>query len=200
MINLAILISGRGSNMMAIHQAIQSGKLDAKIQLVLSNTAKAAGLEYTQREGIPTAILEKEANESRASYDDRLTREIEKHPIDYICLAGFMRILSKGFVDYFHHRILNIHPSLLPAFPGLDAQKQALEAEVTTSGCTVHFVDEGCDTGPIIDQRVVPVLPEDDEVSLSERILREEHQLYSFCLQKLAEGKVNIEGNKVILK
>ncbi len=201
MLNLVILISGRGSNMQAIHRAILEGKLSVKISLILSNNPQAAGLTYAREHKIPTAVVEKMPGESRDDFDGRVIEKIESVPVDIIALAGYMRILSKKFVERFKNKIVNIHPALLPAFPGLHAQRQALEAGASQSGCTVHFVDEGCDTGPIIDQRVVEVKPGDTEESLSARILEQEHQLYSECLQLIAEGRIKVEGKKVrILK
>ncbi len=196
-LKLAILLSGRGSNMQAIHRSIKDGLLDAKITVVISDRSEAPGLAYAQAEGLLTQLVLKEKGEDRESYDQRLIATIESEGCDYIALAGFMRLLSPKFIGHFRNRIVNIHPSLLPSFPGMHAQRQALEAGVRFSGCTVHFVDEGCDTGPILDQRVVAVLPEDTEESLSARILEQEHQLYSACLQKIAEGKVRVEGHKV---
>lgn len=199
-LKLAILISGRGSNMQAIHRAIREGRLNAEIVAVLSDQAGAAGLAYAEGEGLLTAVVEKQKGESREDYDRRLIAKIEESSPQIVALAGFMRLLSSLFIRHFQDRIVNIHPSLLPSFPGLHAQRQALDAGVRFSGCTVHFVDEGCDSGPIIDQRVVRVLPEDDEAALSDRILAEEHDLYSSCLQKIAEGKVKVEGRRVFLR
>ena len=199
-LSLAILISGRGSNMRAIHRAIVEGRLDARISAVISDQSDAAGLAYAEGEGLLTAVVAKQKGESREDYDRRLIAKIEENRPRIVALAGFMRLLSPLFIAHFQDRIVNIHPSLLPSFPGLHAQRQALEAGVRFSGCTVHFVDDGCDSGPIIDQRVVRVLPEDDEKSLSDRILAEEHQLYSSCLQKIAEGKVRVEGRRVFLR
>lgn len=198
-LKLAILISGRGSNMQAIHRAIKEGRLDATIAAVISDQPAAPGLAYAQAEGLLTHVVEKQKGEDREAFDRRLIAKLEEDPPQIVALAGYMRLLSPGFIRHFQQKIVNIHPSLLPAFPGLHAQRQALEAGVRYSGCTVHFVDEGCDTGPIIDQRVVAVLPEDTEETLAERILEQEHQLYSACLQKIAEGKVKVEGRKVIL-
>ncbi|MCE9625792.1 MAG: phosphoribosylglycinamide formyltransferase [Deltaproteobacteria bacterium] len=189
-LKIAILLSGRGSNMQAIHRAIKEGRLDAKITAILSDQPEAAGLAYAQAEGILTHVVERQNGEDREAYDRRLISKIDEGSAQLVVLAGFMRLLSPAFIRHFPNRIVNIHPSLLPAFPGLHAQRQALEAGVRFSGCTVHFVDEGCDTGPIIDQRVVGVSREDTEASLSARILEQEHQLYPECLQKIAEGKI----------
>jgi phosphoribosylglycinamide formyltransferase-1 len=188
--NLAILISGRGSNMQAIHRAIQEGRLQARLALILSDNPSAAGLDYARRHGIPTEVVERAKGETREAHDQRMLEKLRAHAADFIALAGYMRLLSGEFIRAFAGRIVNIHPSLLPAFPGLHAQRQALEAGEKSAGCTVHFVDEGCDTGPIIAQRVVPILPEDTEETLSARILEQEHQLYPACLQEIAEGRV----------
>ena len=195
-LSLAILISGRGSNMRAIHQAIQGKKLDARIALLLSDQENAAGIAYAKQHGLPTAVLPKHPGEKRVEYDRRMIQEIETRGVDFVVLAGFMRLLSPEFVKFYEGRLINIHPSLLPKYPGLSAQRQALEAGEKISGCTVHFVDEGCDSGPIIAQRKVPVLPGDDEHSLSERILEQEHQLYPEVLQRFAEGKIKIPRSK----
>jgi phosphoribosylglycinamide formyltransferase 1 len=196
-LNLVVLISGRGSNMQAIHQAILNGKLRAHISSIISDNPKAPGLVYARSQGIPTFVVEKQPGDNREDLDQRLIQLIESQPVDIIVLAGYMRILSKGFIERFKNKIVNMHPALLPNFPGLHAQRQALQAGVRQSGCTVHFVDEGCDTGPIIDQRIVEVRPDDTEETLSERILKEEHQLYPTCLQMISEGRVKVEGRKV---
>ncbi len=196
-LNLAILISGRCSNFKAIHRAILEGRLDAKITLVLSDNPQALGLEYARAQGLPVEVVEKFQDERREAFNRRILERIRNYPIDWIALAGYMRILGSEIIRAYPNRIINIHPSLLPAFPGLHAQRQALESGVGSSGCTVHLVDEGCDTGPILERREVPVLPGDTEESLSERILEQEHQLYSHCLQLIAEGRVRIEGSRV---
>lgn len=187
---LAILISGRGSNMQAIHRAIQTGKLDAEIAVVISNRADAVGLQYAREHGLTAEILSAQKNETRQAYDKRLKSRIDHYQVDLIVLAGFMRILSADFIQAFPYKIINIHPSLLPAFPGLHVHEQVLKSGARYSGCTVHFVDEGCDTGPIIDQRVVPVLPGDTPGSLADRVLEQEHQLYADCIQKIATGQL----------
>ena len=200
LLKLAILISGRGSNMQAIHRSILQGTLQAQISLIISNRPEAAGLNYAKEQDIPCQVILKEKNESRTEYDQKLIRAIDGAEADLVVLAGYMRLLSPEFVQHYYGRLVNIHPSLLPAFPGLDAQKQALESGVPQSGCTVHFVDEGCDSGPIIAQRRVPVKPDDTEASLSDRILKEEHHLFSECLQLFAEGRVRLDGRNVIIK
>lgn len=197
-LKLAILISGRGSNMQAIHRSIIAGRLDAEIVVVLSDQPKAPGLDYAREHQLPYKVIEKKPGEKRAEFDQRLMTAIDAQGADLVALAGYMRLLSPEFVRHYAGKLINIHPSLLPKFPGLHAQRQALEAGATESGCTVHFVDEGCDTGPIIAQRKVPVLPTDDEASLAARILAEEHRLYSECLQLIAQEKVRLEGRQVV--
>jgi phosphoribosylglycinamide formyltransferase-1 len=175
---LGILLSGRGSNFLAIADSIAAGRLDAEIAVVISNRADAPGIAAARERGFH-AIIVPSGGLPRAAYDQLLIAELEKARVDLVCLAGYMRLLSPSFVRRFHGRILNIHPSLLPSFAGLDAQKQALDHGVKFSGCTVHFVDEGLDSGPIIQQAVVPVLEGDTVHSLAVRILKEEHRIYS---------------------
>src|SRR5579871_4789832 len=171
---LGILISGRGSNFEAIANAIARRKLDAEIAIVISNRANAGGLEIARERGIPMRVIESRGME-REAYDKLVIEELRTHEVDLVCLAGFMRLLSADFIRAFPNRVLNIHPSLLPAFAGLDAQRQALEYGVRITGCTVHFVDEFLDSGPIIVQSAVPVLDDDTVESLSARILLQEH-------------------------
>ncbi|HXP83983.1 MAG TPA: phosphoribosylglycinamide formyltransferase [Bryobacteraceae bacterium] len=195
---LGILISGRGSNMAAIAEAIADGRLpDAEIAVVLSNRADAPGLEWARAHGllavaIPSRGLDREA------YDRRVLDELRAHTVDLVCLAGYLRMISGHFVREYAGRILNIHPSLLPAFPGLDAQHQALEHGVKVSGCTVHFVDQGLDSGPIILQAVVPVRDDDTAESLSARILKEEHRLYPQAIALVLAGRYRVEGRRVM--
>ncbi len=194
---LAILLSGRGSNFEAIADSIQQGRLPARIEVVVSNLSSAAGLERARRRGLKTLILPSRGV-AREDYDRSLVYELKRHRVDLICLAGFMRILSPLFVRSFPNRILNIHPSLLPAFPGLRPQRQALEYGVRFSGCTVHFVDEGVDSGPILLQAAVPVLESDDEESLAARILAEEHRLYPRAIEMLVRNEVRLDGRRVV--
>ena len=194
---LAILLSGRGSNFEAIADSIQQGRLPARIEVVVSNLSSAAGLERARRRGLKTLILPSRGV-AREDYDRSLVYELKRHRVDLVCLAGFMRILSPLFVRSFPNRILNIHPSLLPAFPGLRPQRQALEYGVRFSGCTVHFVDEGVDSGPILLQAAVPVLESDDEESLAARILAEEHRLYPRAIGMLVRNDVRLEGRRVV--
>jgi phosphoribosylglycinamide formyltransferase 1 len=174
---LAILLSGRGSNFQAIHRAIVDGKLEAEIACVISNVPDAPGIEYARANGLPAHAL-KSKGVPREEFDQQVKRIIDESRVDLICLAGYMRLLSPGFIQAYAGKILNIHPSLLPSFPGLHAQRQALEHGVKITGCTVHLVDEGLDTGPILAQTAVQVLEGDTEETLSGRILAEEHRLY----------------------
>ncbi|MBK9170291.1 MAG: phosphoribosylglycinamide formyltransferase [Bryobacterales bacterium] len=195
---LAILLSGRGSNFQAIAANCRSGALAAEIGLVISNRADAAGLEWARSQGLPAVCLPSKGLD-RDLYDQQVATEIRKANIDLVCLAGYMRILSAAFVREFAGRILNIHPSLLPAFPGLDAQKQALDYGAKMTGCTVHFVDEGLDSGPVVLQKAVPVLDDDSVGTLSARILAEEHRLYSEAIRIVLDGRYRLEGRRVIL-
>ncbi len=194
---LGILISGRGSNFEAIADSIAAGKLPAEIAVVISNRPDARGLETARRRGLNAVCIPSKGMD-RQQYDSMVVDELRKNQVDIVCLAGFMRLLSATMIRAFPNRILNIHPSLLPSFPGLDAQAQAVEHGVRVSGCTVHFVDEDLDAGPIIIQTAVPVLDEDDAHSLSERILNEEHRAYSEALRIVISGNYRIEGRRVI--
>ena len=193
---LGVLLSGRGSNFSAIAENVLAGKLQCEIGCVISNVASAPGLERARQWGLNACFLDPKGKE-RVAFDAEVMATLRSHAVDYVCLAGYMRLLSEEFVNAFPNRILNIHPSLLPAFPGLNAQRQALKYGVRYSGCTVHFVDAGLDTGPIILQAVVPVLADDDEESLSARILKEEHQIYSEAIRLISEGKVQTEARQV---
>lgn len=194
---LAILLSGRGSNFEAIADSIRQGRLPARIEVVVSNLASAAGLEKARTRGLKTLVIPSRGV-PREDYDRSLVYELRRHRVELVCLAGFMRILGPVFVRAFPNRILNIHPSLLPAFPGLHPQRQALEYGVRFSGCTVHLVDEGVDSGPILLQAAVPVLESDDEESLAARILAEEHRLYPQAIGMLVRGEVRLEGRRVV--
>jgi len=188
MLNIGVLISGRGSNLQAIIDACEAGDVPARVSLVISNKADAYGLERAKKHNIPTAVLTSESE---------IVRELEKHDVGLVCLAGYMKIVGKALLRKYFGKIINIHPSLLPAFPGLHGQKQAFDYGVKFSGVTVHFVDEGCDTGPIILQAAVPVLDDDTEETLSARILTLEHKLYPQAVKLFAEGKLRVEGRKV---
>jgi phosphoribosylglycinamide formyltransferase-1 len=193
---LGILISGRGSNFLAIADAIAHHRLDAEIAVVISNRAEAPGIAAAQERGLHASVLPSKSLD-RDAYDRQLIDELRNSHVDLVCLAGYMRILGGHFIREFHQRILNIHPSLLPAFPGLDAQHQAVEHGVKFSGCTVHFVEEGLDSGPIVSQAVVPVLADDTPESLSARILEEEHRIYPQAIGLILSGKYRIEGRRV---
>jgi phosphoribosylglycinamide formyltransferase-1 len=198
-IKLGVLVSGRGSNLQAIIDNIQAGRLSAEIAVVISDQPDAFSLERARKHNIPAVFISaKGYKEKREDYDALLVKELQKHGVELVCLAGFMRIITPVLLKAFPLRILNIHPALLPAFPGLHVQKAALEHGVKFSGCTVHFVDENMDTGPIIIQAVVPVLDNDTEDSLSARILEQEHKIYSRAIQLYAEGKLRIEGRRVL--
>ena len=194
---LAILLSGRGSNFLAIADAIVQKRLNAKIGVVISNRPEAPGLLAAEERGLNAVCLPSKGLD-REVYDRQIIAEIEKNNIDLICLAGYMRILSGHFIRAFPMKILNIHPSLLPAFAGLDAQHQAWEHGVKIAGCTVHFVDEGLDSGPIVAQASVPVLDSDTAETLSARILKEEHRLYAEAIATVLSGKFRVEGRRVI--
>jgi phosphoribosylglycinamide formyltransferase-1 len=197
-VRIGILVSGRGSNLQAIIDNIGSGKLSAEVAVVISDQAGAYSLERAQKHHIPAIhISAKGYKGKRDEYDALLVTELQKHGAELVCLAGFMRIITPTLLKAFPNRVLNIHPALLPAFPGLHVQKAALEHGVKFSGCTVHFVDAGMDTGPIIIQAVVPILDSDTEDSLSARILTQEHRIYSRAIQLYAEGKLKIEGRRV---
>jgi len=197
---LAVLVSGRGSNLQAIIDNIEKGTLSAELAVVISDQADAYALERARKHNIPAVhVSAKGFKGKRDDYDALLVKELRKRNVELICLAGFMRIITPTLIKAFPNRILNIHPSLLPAFPGLHVQKKAIDHGAKFSGCTVHFVDEGMDTGPIIIQAVVPVLDNDTEDSLSERILKQEHKIYSRAIQLFAEGKLKVEGRRVIL-
>jgi phosphoribosylglycinamide formyltransferase-1 len=194
---LGILLSGRGSNFLAIADSIDAGCIpNAEIAVVISNKEDAPGIAAAEKRGLDARVILSKGK-TREQHDAEMIQALREKYVDLICLAGYMRLLSPEFIRAFPHKILNIHPSLLPAFPGLDAQKQALEYGVKVSGCTVHFVDEALDHGPIILQKTVPVLPDDDEHSLSERILKEEHKAYSEAVAMVLGGSVKIEGRHV---
>jgi len=195
---LGILLSGRGSNFEAIADNVAAGKIPAEIAIVISNRPEARGLQIARERGIPAMCIPSKGLD-RETYDRMVVAELKKRQVDLVCLAGFMRILSPYFIREFPYRILNIHPSLLPAFPGLEAQRQAWEHGVKITGCTVHFVDEGLDSGPIILQAAVPVLNDDTVETLSARILKEEHRIYSEAINIVLSGRYRIEGRRVIL-
>ena len=194
---IGILLSGRGSNFEAIARQIDEGNLNAEIAAVVSNVQSAPGLQRARERGFDVYSVNSKGL-SREAFDRQVIEILEEKKVELVCLAGFMRLLSPSFIQTFRDRILNIHPSLLPAFPGLDAQRQALEYGVKVSGCTVHFVDEGLDSGPIILQAVVPVLDGDTEESLSARILEQEHQIYPKAIQQVLDGQIRIDGRRAL--
>jgi phosphoribosylglycinamide formyltransferase-1 len=195
---IAVLLSGRGSNFEAIADNVASGKIpNAEIAIVISNREAAPGIEKARARGIETRVIPSKGLQ-REEYDRQVVAILKEKQADLVCLAGFMRLLSPYFVNEFRNRILNIHPALLPAFPGLEGQRQALEHGVKVTGCSVHFVDENLDAGPIIIQAVVPVENDDTVESLSERILKEEHRIYSEAVRIVLEGRCRIEGRRVL--
>ena len=195
---IGVLLSGRGSNFVALADSVDSGRIpDSEIAIVLSNREGAAGIERAKERGLPTRVISSKGLE-RETYDRQVVAALQEANVDLICLAGYMRLLSPYFVAAFPNRILNIHPSLLPSFPGLESQRQALEYGVKFAGCTVHFVDENLDAGPIVLQAVVPVKDEDTDASLSERILTEEHRIYSEAVKIILEGNFKIVGRRVV--
>ena len=195
---IGVLLSGRGSNFEALADSISAGRIPhAEIAIVVSNREGAPGIDRARARGLATRVIPSKGLE-REPYDRRVVAALHEANVDLICLAGYMRLLSPYFVAAFPQRILNIHPSLLPSFPGLESQKQALDYGVRFAGCTVHFVDENLDAGPIVLQAVVPVEDEDTEETLSARILKEEHRIYSQAVKIVLEGKFKIEGRRVI--
>ena len=197
--NLGILLSGRGSNFEAIAANVSTGRIpNAQIAIVISNKPDAGGLEIARRLGLTTLVIPSKGKE-REDHGHEVVAALKKHKVDLICLAGYMRLLSPWFVQQFPHRILNIHPSLLPAFPGLEAQEQAYAYGVKVTGCTVHFVDEELDHGAIIVQKAIPVLDSDDEQTLSARILEQEHIAYSEAINIVLSGKYEVVGRKLMM-
>ncbi len=199
-VNLGVLISGFGSNLQAIIDAIERRELKAHVKVVISNRADAGGLERARRHGIDTLVIEHRRFPNREAFDREVLAALQAHDVELVILAGFMRILSPVMVRAFPNRIMNIHPALLPSFPGLHVQKAAIEHGVRFSGCTVFFVAEGMDDGPIIIQAVVPVCPEDTEQELAERILAQEHRIYPRAIQLYQEGRLEVRGRKVYVK
>src|SRR6266508_5438416 len=196
---IGVLISGGGTNLQSIIDAVEAKKLDAKIELVLSNKPDAYGLVRARNHGLPVEVLEHRDFASREAYDQAVVDRLRARGVELVALAGFMRLLSPVFVKAYSNRIMNIHPALLPAFPGLHVQKKAVEHGVRFSGCTVHFVNEECDEGPIIIQAVLPVYPDDNEETLTARILIQEHRIYPRAIQLCAEGRLHIVGRRVLV-
>jgi phosphoribosylglycinamide formyltransferase-1 len=199
MINVGVLISGRGSNLQAIIDAAEKGEIPVKVGVVISNNPAAFGLERARKHKIPAIVIDNRKFQDKNTYELEIVKVMQEYKVDLACLAGYMRIVGKVLLEHYKGKMLNIHPALLPSFPGLNAQRQALEHGAKVSGVTVHFVDEGCDTGPIIIQTAVPVLENDTEEALSARILEQEHQAYPRAIKLFAEGKLKIEGRRVKL-
>jgi phosphoribosylglycinamide formyltransferase 1 len=196
---IGVLISGTGTNLQAIIDAIEAQTLDAKIEVVLSNKADAYGLIRAEKHNLFTAVLDHKSFSNREAYDQEVMEILRTRGVELVVLAGFMRLLSPVFIKAYANRIMNIHPALLPAFPGLNVQRKALEHGVRFSGCTVHFVNDECDDGPIIIQAVVPVFPDDTEDGLAARILKQEHRIYPRAIQLYAEGKLHVVGRRVLV-
>lgn len=197
LLNLGVLISGNGSNLQSIIDHIEAGSLKAVIKIVVSNSPDAFGITRAKKHGIPFTVLKNSDFKNKEEFDAAMIKTLKDNDVELVILAGFMRIISPTLLKAFPGRVMNIHPALLPSFPGLHAQKQAFDYGVKVSGCTVHFVDEGVDTGPIIIQAAVPVLDGDTEDTLAARILKEEHKIYPRAIQLFAEGKIEIYGRKV---
>lgn len=193
-LELGVLISGRGSNLQAILDAIERGALDARVRLVVSNRGEALGLERAQAAGVATAVVDHRRFTDRGTFEREVVRLLHEHGAEWLVLAGFMRIVTRELLDSFRDRVVNIHPSLLPAFPGVDAQAQAVDYGVHVTGCTVHLVDEGVDHGPILAQAAVPVEPSDTRDSLAQRLLDTEHTLLVATLRRIASGDLSLEG------
>ena len=197
MLKLGILISGEGSNLQAIINACESDRIPGKVVVVISNNPDAHGLERAKKHNIPVFAIDHRSYSDRNTYELEIVKVLQQHEVELVCLAGYMRIVGEVLLQRYRGKMINIHPSLLPSFPGLHAQRQALEHGVLITGCTVHYVDEGCDTGPIIIQSAVPIMEKDDENTLAERILAQEHAIYPEAIRLIAEDKLKIEGRIV---
>lgn len=198
-LKLGVLVSGGGTNLQAIIDAIEAGRVNAAIKIVISDNPSAFALERAKKHGIETAVITKDKFPSREAFDAELVKTLKGCGVELVALAGFMRILTPAVIREFKNRIINIHPALLPSFPGLHVQKKAIDHGVKFSGATVHFVDEGVDSGPIIIQAVVPVLDDDTPETLSARILKEEHRIYPQAIELFGQGRLSIEGRRVII-
>ncbi|MGZ3407332.1 MAG: phosphoribosylglycinamide formyltransferase [Polyangia bacterium] len=200
-VKVGVLVSGSGTNLQAILDAQARGELGrARVVVVVSNVDGVRALERARAAGVPTEVLSHKSYASRQAFDEALVATLRRHGVELVALAGFMRLLTPAFLQAFQERVLNIHPALLPAFPGVHAQQQALDYGARVTGCTVHFVDEGCDTGPIIAQAAVPVLDGDDAATLTARILVEEHRLYPAAIRAVADGRVQVAGRRVTIR
>jgi phosphoribosylglycinamide formyltransferase 1 len=200
LLKVGVLISGQGSNLQAIIDACKRKEIPAVVACVISNKPEAYGLERAKKEKIPAIVVNEKDFPEKSSFEEQIISTLWKHEVDLVALAGFMKILSGHFINAFRGRLINIHPALLPSFPGLHGQQQAFDYGVKVSGCTVHFVDEGCDTGPVIVQKTVPVLDNDTLETLSQRILEQEHKAYPEAIKLFAESRLEIQGRKVIIK
>ena len=200
MINIGVLASGRGTNLQAIIEAIEEGEIEGRINIVISDNRDAFALKRAKQNNIETQYVDFKSFKNREDYDKEIIKALEEKKIDLVVLAGYMRILSPFFINAYKNKIMNIHPALLPSFPGLHAQRQAVEYGAKVSGCTVHFVDEGVDSGPIVLQKSVEVNDDDTEELLAERILKEEHQIYPKAIQLFSEGRLMIEGRRIFIK
>jgi len=200
MINIGVLASGRGTNLQAIIEAIEGGKIEGRINIVISDNRDAFALKRAKQNNIETQYVDFKSFKNREDYDKEIIKALEEKKIDLVVLAGYMRIISPYFIKMYKNKIMNIHPALLPSFPGLHAQRQAVGYGVKISGCTVHFVDEGVDSGPVILQKAVEVKDDDTEESLAERILKEEHQIYPKAIQLFSEGRLIIKGRRIFIK
>jgi phosphoribosylglycinamide formyltransferase-1 len=200
MLNLAVFISGGGTNLQSIIDGTENGAIDARVVLVVSNEPEAYGLVRAKNHDIPTAVVNHRDYADRETFETALIDALDQYPIDLICLAGFMRVLTPHFLRRYPRKVINIHPALLPSFPGTQGQQDAFDYGVRFSGCTIHFVDDGVDTGPIIIQAVVPVLPDDTKDTLQQRILTQEHVIYPQAIQYIAQGRVEIIGRKVVVR
>ena len=200
MINIGVLASGRGTNLQAIIEAVKEGKIEGRISVAISDNRDAFALKRAKQNNIETKYINFKNFKNREDYDKKIVEYLKKKDVDLVVLAGYMRILGSYFIKMYKNRIMNIHPALLPSFPGLHAQRQAVEYGVKVSGCTVHFVDEGVDSGPIILQKAVEVKDDDTEELLAERILKEEHQIYPQAIQLFSQGRLIIKSRKVFIK
>jgi phosphoribosylglycinamide formyltransferase-1 len=198
-LTLGVLASGRGSNFQSIIDSIESGYMPAAIAVLITDNPDAFALQRAEKHNIETLVLKPGDYRDRNAYYSMIADELQKRNVGLVVLAGFMRVVGKALIDRFPNRVMNIHPALLPSFPGLHGQKQAVDYGVKISGCTVHFVDEGVDTGPIIVQAAVPAYHDDTEDSLSERILRQEHRIFPYAIKLFAEGRISVEGRKVVI-
>lgn len=198
--NIAVFLSGRGSNFRAIFDEVDGERVNGYIEVVISDNPDAKGLSFAREHGIRYAVFEKSRTENRTEYFEKIIEVLNHRKIDLIVLAGFMKVLSSNIIEKYRHKILNIHPALLPSFPGVHAQKQALDYGVKYSGCTVHFVDDGVDTGPIVLQEAVPVREDDTEDTLSDRILLQEHKIYPRAVQLFCEERLKVEGRRVLIR